>query len=129
MKLNAEQLKNGLAGFYGTDGYHKLTIVPNLVATDGVAWLAENAECYWLIDEIALAQMHPKVRANRQLQEMQFWTLKVNGTSATLICEEDEGKPVYTKKIGFTDFPLPEVKIWVGPGDGRFKVALLPSEY
>ena len=127
--MNAQQIQDSLSNFTGTDGYHRITIVPHLVATDGVAWLAENAQCYWLIDEIALAQMHPKVRSNKRLQEIQFWTLKVEGSRGTLICEEDEGKPVYTKAIPFTDFPLSEIRIWVGPGDEKTKVALLPSEY
>ena len=98
MKLNAEQIQDSLSNFTGTDGYHRITIVPHLVATDGVAWLAENAQCYWLIDEIALAQMHPKVRSNKRLQEIQFWTLKVEGSRGTLICEEDEGKPAHAAR-------------------------------
>jgi hypothetical protein len=128
--LNATELKAGLAGFYGTDGYHKLSIFPGLVATDGVAWLCKNADCYWLFDEIALAQRLPAIRNNEMLQDIQFWQLTVNDGSAVLVCCEDEGKPVYEKEIPMTDFPLPEQKIWVGPGpEGTYKVALLPAEH
>jgi len=129
--LNATELQNTLSGFYGTDGYHKLTIFPGIVGTDGVKYLAQKAECFWLIDEIAIAQR--TVPAVRKLEDIQFWELTVADRKAVLVCNEDEGKPVYTKEIGFTDFPLPSQKIWVAAGgdpDGKvFKVMMLPSEY
>jgi hypothetical protein len=132
--LNAEELTRNLAGFYGTDQYHKLTIFPGFVGTDGVAYLAKNAECFWLVDEIAIANKTvPAIRNNEALQGMQFWQLNVTGRKAVLVCNEDEGKPVYEKEIEYTDFPLPEIKIWVaaaGDPDGKtFKVMMLPSEY
>jgi len=124
--MTAQEIQNGLGNFYGSEGYHRVTIIPGLVATDGVAWLAQNAGCFWLIDEIALAnRFNAKVKA----EEMQFWTLKVTGSSAVLTCDHDEGQTVYRKKIEFTDFPLPEIRIWVGIGDETTRVAMLPSEY
>jgi hypothetical protein len=130
---NATELQNELSHFYGTESYHKLTIFPGIVGTDGVAYLAKNAECFWLIDEIASAQIHPKIRRNERLQEMQFWQLNVNDRKGVLVCCEDEGKPVYEKEISYTDFPLASQKIWVAAGgdpDGKlFKVMMLPSEY
>jgi len=132
--LNATELERGLAGFFGTESYHKLTIFPNIVGTDGVAYLAKNAECFWLIDEIASAQIHPKIRNNPELQEIQFWTLTVQNRSAVLICRVDgDQPPVFQKKISYTDFPLSQIKIWVaatGDPDGKtFKVMMLPTEY
>ncbi len=124
--LNANEIQAGLGNFYGTEGYHRVTVCPGLVATDGVAWLAQNAGCFWLIDEIALAnRFNAKVRA----EEMQFWTLKVTGNSAVLTCDHDENQPIFRKKIEFTDFPLPGIRIWVAFGDETAKVAMLPSEY
>lgn len=132
--LNATELKQGLGNFCGTDGYHRLTIFPGIVGTDGVAWLAKNAECFWLIDEIAIAQRTVRaIRDNPALQDMQFWQLNVTGTKATLVCCEDEGRPVYEKEIEYTDFPLSEIRIWVAaagdPEGNTFKVMMLPNEY
>jgi hypothetical protein len=124
MKMNASEIQNGLAGFYGTDGYHRLTIFGGLVATDGVAWLAKNAECYWLMDEIGIAQTLPQIRRNQDLQDMQFWTLTVKDSVGTLTCDDGNGHIALQKRISFTDFPLPEIKIWV-----EGKVMLLPSEH
>ena len=127
--MNANEIQNTLSGFYGTERYHRLTIFPGMVATDGVAYLAKAAQCFWLTDEITLAQRNPKIRNNENLQGIQFWDLKVTGSSAVLTCSEDEGKPVYVKKIPYTDFPLPEIRIWVAPVDETNKVMMLPSEY
>jgi len=129
--LNANELKADLAGFSGTDAYHKLTIFSGFVGTDGVAYLAKNADCFWLIDAIAIA--NKTIPAVKALEDIQFWRLVVNGNKGVLVCSEDEGRPVYEQEIEYTDFPLPEIKIWVAAGgdpDGKtFRVMLLPSEY
>jgi hypothetical protein len=133
--LNATELLNGLGGFYGTDGYHKLTIFPGFVGTDGVKYLAQNAECFWLIDEIAIANAtRASIKNNPALQDIQFWELTVKDRVGTLTCRVDSDQPpVFQKTIGSTDFPLPSQKIWVaaaGDPDGKvFKVLMLPSEY
>jgi hypothetical protein len=41
-----------------------------------------------------------------------------------LPCEDGNGKNVFAKAIPFTDFPLPEIKLYVCDN-----VILLPSEY
>jgi len=124
MKMNATEIQNGLAGFYGTEQYHRLTIFGGLKATDGVAWLAQNAECFWLMDEIGIAQRHAKIRSNPDLQEMQVWKLTVKDKSAVLVCEDGNDNVVLKKRIDYTDFPLSEITIWV-EGD----VMLLPQEH
>jgi hypothetical protein len=69
---------------------------------------------------------HPDER----IQRMQFWNLKVNADkSAVLTCVADSGEPpAVTQQIQWTDFPLPEIQIWIGT-EGKTKIALLPSEY
>jgi hypothetical protein len=65
------------------------------------------------------------------LQDMQFWTLKLNktGRGAKIICERDTGDVAITQRIPFTDFPLPEIKLYCAPsGDGIHYTILLPSE-
>jgi hypothetical protein len=127
--LTPAEITSGLSNFHGTERYHRLTLSPKLLATDGVAWLAENAQCFWLIDEIMLAQTLPEIRRNKCLQEMQFWSLKVHGSKAVLVCEEDTDKPVYKKNINYTDFPLNEIKFYVAPLDENRMVIMLTSEY
>src|ERR1700682_5270550 len=79
----------------------------------------------WLLDTITFSQ----AKARKACDGFQLWTLTVKndgaGPGATLTCREDSDKePVITEKIGHTDFPLPEVKLYVIDS-----VALLPDEY
>ena len=127
--METMELKTALEGFSGTEQYHQHGFFRGLVLTDGCAFLRENANCFWLLDLIGSYQ--PKCRADEMLRNMQFWTLKVQGSKATLVCERDSGDVAITKKIGYTDFPLDEIRIWVEAGacGGRsVMVAMLPGE-
>jgi hypothetical protein len=119
--------------FTGTEHYYRSAINRDVVYTDGVQYLAEKAGAYWLIDKIASLQREKTIRADRMLNDMQFWTLRVVGHGATLICERDSNNVAYEEKIEWTDFPLPEVKLWVAPTameDGKeIRVIYLPSEH
>ena len=128
--MKAEELRDGLAQFTGTDGYAKYP--GGLLLTDGIRFLAENAGAFWLLDVIASYQ--PRCRRDPMLRDMQFWTLKrVPDTSkAVVTCDDGDGHVKITQKIPFTDFPLAEVKIWVelGSADGvnPHYVVMLPGE-
>jgi len=45
-------------------------------------------------------------------------------STATLACEDGNGRTVFSKAIPYTDFPLPEITLWFAND-----VILLPSEY
>ncbi|MBW3011393.1 hypothetical protein KY326_04195 [Candidatus Woesearchaeota archaeon] len=113
-----------LTGFTGTEKYHRLTIGP-LLGTDGVAYLAQKANCFWLIDAIASYQ--------EELSEegFQVWFLRKTGSKAVLTCHSDYDSKnpdkypaLVTQNIEYTDFPLDEIKLYVQNG-----VVMLPSEY
>ena len=54
-----------------------------------------------------------------------MWTLKVNpDSSALLTCDDGNGHVVYEQAVPFTDFPLPEVKLYFCNN-----VIMLPGEY
>ena len=119
--MNIENLKH-LSQCTGGDQYHGNPI-GGLLYTDGVQYLAENADCYWLID--AVASYQPQVNRTPALRDFQVWTLAVKDRSATLTCRADSDEPpVVTQEIEYTDFPLPEITLWVEGG-----VLLLPSEH
>ena len=98
--------------------------------TEGVKYLAQQAQCYWLLDAIGSYQGELAKHHDERLQCLQFWRLKVNADqSAVLTCVADSGEPpAVTQEIAWTDFPLPEIDIWVGVEE-KTKIALLPSEY
>jgi hypothetical protein len=112
-------LEDELYQFIGTTQYHRSTF-GTLNITDGVQYLTEKAKCFWLIDLIESCQ--PKLRDAR----FQIWGIKVNDDKTAFIyCKEDsDKKPVVTKKIDFTDFPLKNFELYCID-----KVVLLKSEY
>ena len=119
-----------LRQFYGTEHYYRHLF--GLVYTDGVKYLADNANCYWLIDAIASYQNDPKVRS----LDMQFWTLEVQGNKAELYVQADSDLPkLISQQIEYTDFPFQgkfdHLRLQFGSIDGvnRTKVLMLKSEY
>ncbi|MEG4458465.1 DUF6876 family protein [Microcoleus sp. N9_A1] len=133
VKMDAETLLHNLQHFGGTEQYYKHWL--GIQYTDGVKYLADNAQCYWLIDAIASHQ--PSARKKQRLTEFQLWFLHVGnahefikpkrGNAAVLTCWEDtptpETKPAIIQQIPITDFPLPEIKLYV-----QAKILLLPQE-
>jgi hypothetical protein len=119
-----KQALNNLAQFTGTENYHRHL---GIQYTDGVQFLAQNADCYWLLD--AIASYQPGLCQNPRLVDFQFWALKVSDhsgfSSAVLTCTDGDSEvPVITQQIQSTDFPLPSIKLYVERG-----VLLLPSEH
>jgi hypothetical protein len=116
----AEELIADLEQFTGSEvvNRHWLGV---LRYTEGVKYLAEKAQCYWLLDAIGSYQQ--QLQSNAQLRDFQVWRLIVIGKSATLICEEDSDKEVLRQRIPYTDFPLPEITLYLAQ-----KVLMLPSE-
>lgn len=114
--------KADLAQFTGTEYWYRHGLVRSVLFTDGVKYVAEVGEAYWLLDEIALAQPFEKKLAG---EEFQLWKLTVaKNSTALLVCEDGSGRKLLSKKIPFTDFPLDEISFYfVG------KTILLPSEY
>lgn len=115
--------KADLAQFYGTENWYEHPL--GILYTDGVKFVAERGGAYWLIDAIASWQSDPRIRDDRMLQAIQFWTLTVNpDRSAVLCCERDTDDIALTQEIEFTDFPLQSIRLYVEDG-----VLLLPSEH
>lgn len=110
-----------LSQFIGTETWYRHPIVRKVLYTEGIKHMMNKAGAYWLIDEIAFQQYHPRVKS----KEFQVWILAVNleASTAALRCEEGNGRVLFSKQISYTDFPLAEIKIYVSDN-----VILLPSE-
>jgi hypothetical protein len=123
--MTPQELQTQLAGFYGSENlYHRSTPIV-IYYTDGIKWLQENADCYWLTDLIASYQTTTFRKAN----ERQFWKLVVTDNSAVITCDDGDGNISVTQSIDYTDFPLPSLSIWVNiQSNGRIFI-YLPSEY
>lgn len=113
--------KSDLAQFTGSEQWFCHGLARKVLYTEGAQYVAENGGAYWLIDEIAFNQAVPIVAA----QEFQVWLLTVYADkSATLICDDGNGEAVFTKCIEYTNFPLPDIRLYFVNN-----TILLPSEY
>jgi hypothetical protein len=109
--------------FTGTETYYYQPLFPKYRYTDGVKYLAEQASAYWLLTDILA--MQPHLHRNPRLQDFQVWTLTVAADqTALLTCDDGDGTIAYRQQYGYTDFPLPEVKLYVCN-----RVLMLTSEY
>lgn len=114
------EIQAGLAQCYGSETFYRHGL-SGLVYTEGIHFLAESADCYWLLD--AIGSYQTRAMRDPMLSEIQFWKLKVTGKKAILSCERDEDDVAFSQKIEFTNFPLEEITIYVENG-----TMLLPSE-
>ena len=105
----------------GTTQYHKFSPFPGYpVITDGVKAVSDAAGCYWLLDFIG-------ERSKKLSPTLQVWKLLVNGDKSASVRAsiDEEGVKFRTfKRMQYTDFPLPEFKLYLIDN-----VLLLPSEY
>jgi ribosomal protein S27AE len=111
-----------LLQFTGTESYTRHW-TKRLVMTEGVMFLVDHGAA-WLLDAVASYQP--------QLGKVgfQLWKLEVFGTAAILTCREDSGNPVLIEqRIEWTDFPLPEITLYVIDSGDVGWVAMLPTEY
>jgi hypothetical protein len=119
-RLDPNMLLAELAQFTGDlERYRHWT--GRLVYTPGILHLAKKADAYWLIDLVASWQIHAAVAR----EDFQIWKLIVRpDQTATATATSDTKAPLASQDIPHTDFPLPEITLWLIDG-----TLILPSEY
>lgn len=115
-----------LRGFHGSENFYRHNINRRLLYTDGVQYVAEAGGAYWLVDEIALANLFVE---SVKGEEFQVWILTrdASGSGANLHCEDGNDHTVFSKLIPFTDFPLASIKLYC-ESDGEVFTLMLPGE-
>src|ERR1039458_1638641 len=100
MKTKTELLQ-ALPQFTGTEAYHRFNrIFPKTLITDGVLYLAENAECYWLLDILASIQTIKAVKSES------FLTASFNKNEKMVRVTDGNKAVLYEQEIASTTFPL-----------------------
>ena len=110
----AERLRQDLAGYRDAEpaGRHHHAGV-TLRLTEGAMHLANEAGCFWLLDQVCAAQADPAVRR----LPVQIWTLGVSrDRSAALACGDGHGRVLHDRAVAWTDFPLTSVALRVEAG-------------
>jgi len=124
MTMNAYRIRRTLKELKRAKTFHKFLYPgksPILIST-GCKLLLDNCDSSFLFDTIIKAQELKILKG----VNYQAWTLQQlkNDMSWLITCSSDcDKKPILIKSIPLSDFPLPEITIWVIQ-----KVALLPQE-
>jgi len=122
------EIRRNLQMFSGTQHWYEHGVFPNVLYTDGVKYLAESAECHWLVDAIASHQV--RCQQDDMLRGMQFWELFTEQGGWVLACYRDKGDEAFRQEIPYSDFPLDDgIRIWVAPIDWERVALYLPSEH
>ncbi len=110
-----------LAHFTGTARYYR--IGRRHLLTDGTKYLAEEAECFWMMD--AIASHVSEIGTQDWFVQVK---VQVRGIQATMIYDDGNGKELARQEIPYTDFPMEAVSLYAC-WDGEHWVIMLPSEY
>ena len=110
-----------LTEFTGTERYYRIS--RRHLLTDGTKYLAEQAECFWMMDAIASHLM--------EIGTADWFVVvktTVQNSAALMVYSDGNGHEHARQEIPYTDFPLAEQAIYAC-WDGEHWVLMLPSEY
>ena len=119
--MNTHELQTNLSQFTGTENYYR--VMPRLVITDGVQYLANQANSYWLVSLIYSYLTTQPIRT-----EFVVARLTVSEKTTDLVIDDGNDRVIAKRAIEYTDFPLGEVTIYCSYQEKTW-VLLLPSEY
>ncbi len=125
----ASAILSAMAQCTGTSQYYRHGLMPTLLLTDGAKMVADDAGAWWLMDVI---MSHLSTNATLRQEEFQHWRFVRNGDGPHLVSVTDgnEGEPIVTQEVEYSDFPLPEIGFFVCRDEGLGGwVLMLPSEY
>jgi len=125
--MHSTELRAQLAQFTASTTFTRHALVPQMLMTEGVTFLAQAAGAYWLTDAIGSYLLDKRARS----EPFQVWRLNVDpqSSSATLkMTNGDHEVPIIAQQIDYTDFPLTDIELWL-VAEGNHWVLLLPTEY
>lgn len=110
--MDQKEIIKELKKFHGTEYYHKSTF-GKLKLTDGMNYLRNAAECYWLIDIVESVQ-HLKIV--QKYREFVVWAIEVYEDKSFEVTgwtdTPHESDIVYQQKGKYTDFPLDDFEFY-----------------
>lgn len=96
--------------------------------TDSLDFVCEAAGSYWFLDVIV--SYLPKLA--KRGAKFQVWQMTVKNREARIWCEDGDGNKLLAQRIPYTDFPLPEFKVFCeyGSVDGQNPayIIMLPGD-
>lgn len=115
--------------FSGSEQVYKHGTSKQIIYTEGIRYLAKEACCYWLLDEIALMILPVLLKKHPDCFYLIKFVANADGTAD--IVAEDGNDNVYVKRyIELTDFPVKEnlLRFYLCESDNAYCL-MLPGEY
>ncbi len=125
--MQSNDIRAQLAQFTGSATFTRHAFIPRMLMTEGIVYLASAAAAHWLTD--AIGSYLFDLRA--QQEPFQVWRLSVDLQSQRAVLTMTDGngsEAIITQQIDYTDFPLPQIDLWL-VADGEHWVLMLPTEY
>jgi len=126
MNFKSKQLIDQLQGFCGSTTCFKIPLVKARY-TEGVKYLAEQAQCHWLVTDTAVVCKSLKNKSNfivilfkRNSTSVQERTRK----EAKITYADGNGIILLEQEYEYTDFPLDELRLFYTDD-----MLMLPNEY
>ena len=107
--------------FIGTEKYYRIS--RRHLLTDGTKYLAEAAECFWMMDAIASHLV--------EIGTTEWFVVvktSIKRTKAVMVYEDGNGNELARQEIPYTDLPLDQISLYAC-WDSEHWVIMLPSEY
>ena len=117
----ATEIETQLHQFTGTGAYYRLS--RKHLMTDGAKYLADRAQCYWMMD--AIVSHLCEIGTNDWFVHVH---MTVTGQHALMVYGDGNGRELARQAIAYTEFPLSEITLYAC-WDSEHWVILLPSEY
>ena len=126
MKAQVNEIKEGLQHFHGTEMFYPIPLLRTRF-TDGLNYLANVADCFWLITDtsvIAKSLMDRSGFITIDFKRLSEEKQNLTGYEAEIIYTD--GNDTILEKQGYraTDFPLDELRLFFVND-----TLMLPSEY
>jgi hypothetical protein len=122
MKQTTAELLGNLSQFIGTERYYRL--LPTFVVTDGLKYLMDEADCYWLAQLFGLHLV--SIDFNNNPFIVLVFTRK--GSGGIVNIEDGNGNLLVQQRLGYTDFPFDGYRLYAC-WDGEYWVGMLAGEY
>ncbi len=121
--MDPKQLSAALTEFTGTAGYTRLC--PKTVLTDGALFLAEQGQCFWLLDVFA---SHLLSTIDGEQEPFTCLKMTKQGDAALIMIDDGNGVDLASQEIEYINFPLEAIKLY-GCWSEDYWIIMLPSEY
>lgn len=124
--MEQNEILSELSNFTGTEQYYKASNLYNLNLTEGIQYLRNKLNCFWLIDIVGSVQHLSKIKENK---EFIIWKIKVNKDKSFIVSAYRDSPFIkenllYEQKGTYTDFKLKEFEFYQ-----EYNILLLKSEH